>query len=92
MNKENTKKAIEVMQAYLDGKPIEFKWIGNDEWEDVKDGGPNWLWSNCVYRVKTTPMEIEVWVHDGGKIISTENWIAPPGHWTRKKFREVMDE
>ena len=42
MTKEETKKAIEVMQAYVDGKEIEFRCRGNHDWNNcgqVIEGG-----------------------------------------------------
>ena len=52
MNKEETKERIAVMQAYVDGKEIEFYNGTNGEWETLSDV----LWcSNEKYRVKPTP-------------------------------------
>lgn len=51
MNREDTKKLIPVMQAYADGKVIQYK-SGSAEY---KDGfAPNWNWHDDtdVYRVK----------------------------------------
>lgn len=52
MNKEETKRRIAVMQAYVDGKEIEFYNGTNGQWETLSDV----LWcSNTKYRVKPTP-------------------------------------
>lgn len=52
MTKEETKERIAVMQAYVDGKEIEFYNGTNGEWETLS----NVLWcSNEKYRVKPTP-------------------------------------
>ena len=52
MNKEETKERIAVMQAYVDGKEIEFYNGVSGEWETLS----NVLWcSNTEYRVKPTP-------------------------------------
>ena len=52
MTKEETKERIAVMQAYVDGKEIEFYNGVNGEWETLS----NVLWcSNEKYRVKPTP-------------------------------------
>jgi hypothetical protein len=45
---------IAVMQAYADGKEIQYRRIGNGEWDDCK---PRWDWAACEYRVKPEPRE-----------------------------------
>ena len=48
---EETRKCIEVMQAYLDGKKIERRmYEKNDFWE--ADDHPNWNWGFYYYRIK----------------------------------------
>ncbi len=48
-----TKEKIEVMQAYLNGKKIQFKEIADDTWEDCSYRfEPDWNWSVFRYRVK----------------------------------------
>lgn len=42
---------IAVMQAYADGKKIEFLNMG--EWIDCSH--PSWNWVNCTYRIKPEP-------------------------------------
>lgn len=64
MNKAQTERAIEVMQAYLDGKPIEYQrngmspefWIAVNKYPE-----PRWDWGMFDYRVKPDPIEFEVW-------------------------------
>ena len=55
MTKEETKKAIEVMQAYVDGKQIQFKGFANNDypWNDIDD--PTWDLGELAYRVKPEP-------------------------------------
>lgn len=50
MTKEETLKAIKVMQDFVDGKTIE--WFNEDHWETITD--PCWEWDedNPQYRVK----------------------------------------
>lgn len=65
MNKAQTKYAIEVMQAYLDGKPIEHKYneLPSVSWHAVnKNPGPSWDWGMFNYRVKPEPRTFKVWV------------------------------
>lgn len=58
MNREETKAAILVMQAYVDGKDIEMDWDGKGFWRDKKD--PNWDLSTFKYRIKEEPNTHEV--------------------------------
>jgi hypothetical protein len=52
MNKEQTKKAIEVMQAYVDGKKIVYKpYFEHAPWVILMDP-PSWNWHQYDYRVK----------------------------------------
>ncbi len=54
MTREETKKCIEVMQAYVDGKEIEANVsCGDATWNVVDDILWNW-WSN-IYRIKEEP-------------------------------------
>ena len=59
MNKEETKKAIEFMQAYLDGKEIQVT-AAEGGW--VRAGAPSWSWCHNVdeYRIKPEPRVIEI--------------------------------
>ena len=61
MNREETKKAIEVMQAYVDGEQIEAKQEGSD-W---RPSFPIWDWGPNDYRVKPKPIECWVTVLNG---------------------------
>ena len=51
MSIEQTKEAIRVMQAYVDGKEVEFKWMSKD-WNSTDK--PEWNWSAYDYRIKPT--------------------------------------
>ncbi|MBQ0073990.1 MAG: hypothetical protein KBT34_07325 [Prevotella sp.] len=60
MTKEETKKAIEVMQAYVDGKQIQslVSSVGEkEEWKDLNDTNntPQWYWDGNIneYRIKS---------------------------------------
>ena len=62
----NTKEKIEVMQAYLDGKIIQFKDAkidSTDDWRTIEryDGkydDLDWMWGDFEYRIKSTPRVI----------------------------------
>ena len=63
MNIEETKEAIKVMQAFVDGKEIELIFReGRDTWEYcVSPLGPGFDWSEFKYRIaEPEPVEIEV--------------------------------
>ena len=51
MTREQTIEAIRVMQAYVDGKEVEFKWASMD-WNSTDK--PEWNWSAYDYRIKPT--------------------------------------
>ena len=58
MNREDTKQAIEVMQAYVDGAEIEAQFLDNGNWvKETKDLGPTWNFGACSYRIKPKPRE-----------------------------------
>lgn len=54
MTKEETKKAITIMQAYIDGEDIEYKDYNNRSrhWNEAKS--PNWNWFTTKYKIKST--------------------------------------
>ena len=51
MNIEETKEAIRIMQAVVDGKEVEHWYY--EMW--VKIHVPRWDWGNTEYRIKPTP-------------------------------------
>jgi len=60
MNIEETKEAIHVMQAYVDGKDIEI--LGPvKKWEPVNC--PRWAWGDTQYRIKPT-VNLRPWTAD----------------------------
>ena len=90
MNREETKKAIAVMQAWLDGEEIEYcyKKASRPEWLDVET--PTWDLDIKRYRVKPKPREF--WVHESAV------WNKYPGGGIVElgsdyiKVREVLDD
>ena len=71
MTREQTIEAIRVMQAYVDGKEVEFKW-GSMDWNSTDK--PEWNWSAYDYRIKPTPV-LRPWTADE----------VPLGAWMRNK-------
>ena len=98
MNREETKAAIEVMQAYVDGAEIEFANIGEDEWAK-KTLHMMWDWVHYRYRIKPKPREF--WLaKDGDEYAVTEGGrhggmvIRTPGKPNRAEtifVREVIE-
>lgn len=82
-----TKEKIEVMQAFLDGKLIEYKLSSDgDIWLSVSD--PHWDWDNCIYRIKP---ESKFRPYKDGKefmeALSTHGaWISPKNAKETKGF------
>jgi hypothetical protein len=59
MNIEETKEAIRIMQAFVDGKEVEHWYY--QMW--VKIHVPRWDWGNTEYRIKPTPT-LRPWTAD----------------------------
>jgi hypothetical protein len=70
MNIEQTKEAIKVMQAWVDGKELEVREV--DEWR--RTFIPLWQWHTNDYRIKPTPV-LRPWTADE----------VPLGAWLRDK-------
>lgn len=70
VNLEHTKEKIAIMQAYVDGKEIEFKPQFSDNWETCKE--PVWNWHECSYRVKKKIHYFLCWrSFDGAELFTT---------------------
>ena len=96
MTKDDTKKAIEIMQAYVDGKTIQVYDEDHSTWVDSI--GPAWHWGFSSYRVKPEPLECWVRVlndrkcstcHDSQEDAAFTNGYSD--NWTVRKFREVIE-
>ena len=70
MNIEQTKEAIRIMQAFVDGKEVEHRY--NGKW--VKIYVPRWDWDDTDYRIKPNPT-FRPWTSDE----------VPLGAWMRGK-------
>lgn len=53
MTTEETKNAVKVMEAYANGKKIQYL-SNNNKWIDTHN--PIFDWYNCVYRIKPEPI------------------------------------
>jgi len=71
MNIEQTKEAIRIMQAFVDGKEVEAL-SPDKKWR--RTPGPRWGWDDTEYRIKSTPV-LRPWTADE----------VPLGAWMRMK-------
>ena len=58
---------IEVLQAYKDGKKIEYRIVGSTKWSAIDD--PQWHFVGCEYRIAQEPK----------KKVKLEAWLMPTG-------------
>jgi hypothetical protein len=96
----NLKYQIEVMQAAMEGKSIQWSEQDSDYWEDVDS--PKWNWGAYNYRIKPTVVmvrhyRIEGYIYVAARNFSpyedvnTENFLADPAvewldDWQEAKF------
>ena len=96
----DTKKAVEVMQAYLEGKVIEGRRNGSTNgW--IRLRSPEWNWSETEYRVKPEPKEIYVIEYPDGTFRAFKSDAAVVEFYnhcpvakairTAVKYREVIE-
>ena len=53
MTKEETAECIKVMQAYVEGKQIQYADAETEDWIDIESS--EWDWDNYDYRIKPGP-------------------------------------
>ena len=58
---------IEVLQAYKDGKKIEYRIVGSTKWSAIDN--PQWHFVGCEYRIAPEPK----------KKVKLEAWLTPTG-------------
>lgn len=95
MNKAKTKHAVEVMQAYLDGKPIEYQRnaLDHEPWNAV--GGKAdffWDWRKFNYRVKPEPRTFRVWIRENSIYAYHESHVIKSWQSSGWKLIEVMEK
>ena len=81
----NTKDKIQIMQAWLDGKKIQYRFCTAD-WKD-EFGEPEWDWTRFEWRIKPEPREWNVTVFEDGHI----NSYGDNGKSIVIKVREVLE-
>lgn len=107
MNVEQTKAAIKVMQAYVEGEPIEVRLRGErgrEWWISVVT--PTWAWDEQEYRIKKEPREcyINEYIRSDGIPYGISYHSREEAHHAASytdhpmmrsvavKYREVLDE
>jgi len=90
MNREETKKAIEVMQAYVDGADIEHEW-DKCSWHSC--GEPDWNFETCDYRIKPKPREWWIRVRKSNNEVMSFSQIKcdDVGTYKSVKVREIIE-
>lgn len=58
MNVTETKKAIEIMQAFVDGKEIQSKNAGTNDSTWTESSSPTWRFDLYFYRIKPQPSKL----------------------------------
>jgi len=93
MNKENAHLFLPLIQAWVDGKNLQYR--GYDDtsyWEDFeKDEEISFCDDPENYRIKPEPRTWDVWLHMAGKVINSnpDKWYGP-NEWERITVQEVM--
>ena len=88
MNREETKKAIEVMQAFVDGVETEYHSIPDRVNWYLVGANPVWSWGADEYRIKPKPREF--WLR-GDDNYRDGSWHVVPGSGMGAiKVREVL--
>ena len=100
MNIEETKKAIEVMQAYVDGKNIECSGLFTQDYLSLPS--PNWNWEDNAYRVKQ-PRWIDITVNEALDLLQTgpqrarfsddkKNWAGSENYHVELTGLNLLDD
>jgi hypothetical protein len=85
----NTKEKIAVMEAFLDGKRIQFK-FGAADWLDWNsEHEPDWAWHRVDYRIKPEPREWTLGLNRNGTFWSIDEESRRAGV-EYIKVREVL--
>jgi hypothetical protein len=82
MNIEQTKEAIRIMQAFVDGKEVHSRCLGIEEWRE-KPAAFTWNWRDFEYRIKPT-LKLRPWTADEmplgaqmrSKLDPSRRWLA----------------
>lgn len=76
---------IEVLQAYKDGKKIEYRVVGTTHWSATD--APEWQFRGCEYRIAPEPrkrMKLEAWLDPYElRLIGPTHKFMPGPNWVR---------
>ena len=94
----DTKDKIKVMQAFIDGRPLQFgRSGGGGGWRDI-NFEPTWNWDRGRYRIKPEP-PVELWCTMDGNgrsvnLYNSEKKARAKVHPSRRVclMREVRDQ
>ena len=79
MTREQTIEAIKVMQAFVDGNQVERRLRRLEGWNTTDN--PSWNWTDCIYRIKPTPV-LRPWTADEVPLgMQTRNREYPKTRW-----------
>lgn len=85
MNKKDWQKLLPVIQAWIDGKTVQYKYKHGDEWHDFKaEEKPGFTLDGTEWRIKPEPREFWIIEYDLGRKILFENqcsafnWLNQP--------------
>jgi len=96
MTREEAKKLLPYVQAFADGKLVQWQDSVTNEWHD--DNDPNFH-PVAKWRIKPEPREVWITICNLGEIGCVfrekqlaKEWIGNSTMWRIVKFREVVDE
>lgn len=84
VEKNTPDEIIAVVQAFKEGKEIEYNLVGSQSDERWISGDPRWNFSHCHYRVKQEPEKVEVLVYKNAQgMIGVFPFSAANEHYLR---------
>lgn len=108
MNRDRLRELLPIMQAYVDGKTVQYKYVSGTSpgsWHDVTQQAVNWHDSSVVWRIKPEVREYYCIryadgseSHDGASKDTVEGIVAVYNRGTSGlpakvvRYREVIDE
>ncbi len=96
MNREEAGKRAAIMQAYADGKEIQFKYFKDSHWMSLQTFGTEFDFATYDYRVKPKPREYWLNIYPGNVTVihntfdSAAESRSPDG--TTIHVREVLKD
>lgn len=97
MTRDRAKELLPVIQAFAEGKAVEFRLHDSRHWEDAAQSGPSFVsltWNDhCEYRIKPEPREWWLTFEKGDPHPRTVTKDCPwvPQYYEIVKVREVPE-